>query len=126
MLERNGVAGTLADPAFRDPLHRATNYSELWGALKRLAALHDGEALYRQGQSAGLPWGVIRSPDEVVDDPHLKARGHFVSVAHGELGIDVTYPGAPFVAHGSPWSTGPRPPLLGEHTEAVISQWGRR
>jgi crotonobetainyl-CoA:carnitine CoA-transferase CaiB-like acyl-CoA transferase len=124
MLERNGVAGSLADPAFRDPMHRATNYSELWGALKRLAALHDGESLYRQGQSAGLPWGVIRSPDEVVDDPHLKARGHFVSVAHEDLGIEVTYPGAPFVAHGSPWSTGPRAPLLGEHTEAVRAQWG--
>jgi crotonobetainyl-CoA:carnitine CoA-transferase CaiB-like acyl-CoA transferase len=123
MLERNEVAGSLSDPQFKDPVYRATHYSELWQALKRLAALHDGEALYRQGQSAGLPWGVIRSPDEVVADPHLAARGHFVEIDHPELEMTVTYPGAPFVAHGSPWTAGPRPPLLGEHTEIVLTEW---
>jgi crotonobetainyl-CoA:carnitine CoA-transferase CaiB-like acyl-CoA transferase len=123
MLEDNDVAGALSDPAFRDPAHRAANYNELWQALKRLAALYDGEDLYRLGQSAGLPWGVIRSPDEVVDDPHLQARGHFVAVDHPELSREVTYPGAPFVAHGSPWTTGPRPPLLGEHTLQVRAEW---
>jgi crotonobetainyl-CoA:carnitine CoA-transferase CaiB-like acyl-CoA transferase len=123
MLERNGVAGTISDPAFKDPGHRASNYSELWQALKRLAGLHDGEALYREGQSAGLPWGVIRSPDEVLDDPHLAARGHFVEVDHPELSMRVTYPGAPFLAGGSPWEVRRRPPLLGEHTDQVIAEW---
>jgi crotonobetainyl-CoA:carnitine CoA-transferase CaiB-like acyl-CoA transferase len=124
MLERNDVAGPLTDPQFKDPGYRAANYSELWQALKRLAALHDGEGLYRQGQSAGLPWGVIRSPDEVVADPHLAARGHFVEIEHPELEMTVTYPGAPFVARSSPWVAGPRPPLLGEHTEVVLADWG--
>jgi crotonobetainyl-CoA:carnitine CoA-transferase CaiB-like acyl-CoA transferase len=124
MLERNGVAGVVAEPEFRDPMHRAKNYSELWQALKRLASLHDGESLYREGQSAGLPWGVIRSPDEVATDPHLAARGHFVTLEHSELGRDVTYPGAPFVAHGSPWNMTRRPPLVGEHTQEVAAEWG--
>jgi crotonobetainyl-CoA:carnitine CoA-transferase CaiB-like acyl-CoA transferase len=124
MLERNGVAGSVSDPAFRDPMHRAANYSELWQALKRLASLHDGEALYRQGQSAGLPWGVVRSPEEVALDPHLEARGHFVTLLHPELSKDVTYPGPPFVAHGSPWIADRRPPLLGEHSDEVRSDWG--
>ena len=124
MLEEAGVAGPLSDPAFRDPTHRAANYNELWQALKRLAALKDGEDLYRLGQAAGLPWGVIRSPDEVVADPHLQARGHFATVEHPELSLDVIYPGAPFVAHGSSWRTGPRPPLLGEHTADVHDEWG--
>ncbi len=31
--------------------------------------------LYRLGQGAGLPWGVIRSPEEVLDDRHLAAPG---------------------------------------------------
>jgi benzylsuccinate CoA-transferase BbsE subunit len=135
MLEDNGVAGPLSDPAFRDPGYRAANYNELWQALKRLAADADGEAVYRMGQSAGLPWGVIRSPDEVLDDPHLQARGHFVTLEHPELAGDpdlagdgessfaVTYPGAPFIAHDSPWVMSRRPPLLGEHTDEVRSQW---
>ena len=116
----------LSDPAFADPGHRAANYSELWQALKRLAALYDGEDLYRLGQGAGLPWGVIRSPDEVVDDPHLQARGTSSTVEHPELALEVTYPGAPFLAHGSPWVMGPRPPLLGEHTVEVRAEWAHR
>ncbi|HUY21435.1 MAG TPA: CoA transferase [Acidimicrobiales bacterium] len=123
MLEDEGVAGELSDPAFADPVHRAGNYREVWRALKRLAARHDGETLYRLGQGAGLPWGVIRSPEEVLDDRHLRARGHFVELEHPELGRSVTYCGAPFVAHGSPWVMERRPPLLGEHTDEVRAQW---
>ncbi|MHB8594295.1 MAG: CaiB/BaiF CoA transferase family protein [Acidimicrobiales bacterium] len=124
MLEAEGVAGELSDPAFSDPGHRARNYREVYRAMKRLAQKHDAEALYRLGQSAGLPWGVIRSPDEVIDDPHLHARGHFVELEHPELGRRVTYPGAPFLAHGSPWVMRRRPPLLGEHTAEVAAEWG--
>jgi crotonobetainyl-CoA:carnitine CoA-transferase CaiB-like acyl-CoA transferase len=123
MLESDSVAGPLSDPAFVDPAHRAANYKEVWRALKRLAAKHDSEELYRLGQSAGLPWGVIRVPEETLEDPHLRARGHFVALEHPEAGRTAEYPGAPFLAHGSPWTMTRRPPLLGEHTEEVRSEW---
>ncbi|HXQ44548.1 MAG TPA: CoA transferase [Acidimicrobiales bacterium] len=123
MLEAEGVAGALSDPAFADPGHRARHYGEVWRALKRLAAKHDAETLYRLGQGAGLPWGVIRSPEEVLDDRHLAARGHFVDVGHPDLDRTVTYPGAPFVAHGFPWVMHRPPPRVGEHTAEVRSQW---
>ena len=123
MLEADDVAGALSDPAFADPRHRAKNYGEVWRALKRLAQKHSAEELYRMGQKAGLPWGVIRSPEETLDDRHLAARGHFVALEHPELDRAVTYPGAPFLASGSPWVMERRPPLLGEHTAEVRSQW---
>jgi crotonobetainyl-CoA:carnitine CoA-transferase CaiB-like acyl-CoA transferase len=126
MLEAEGVAGSLTDPAFADPGYRAKNYGEVWRALKRLAGKHSGEELYRLGQSAGLPWGVVRSPEEVLDDEHLAARGHFVELHHPELDRRVTYPGAPFIAHRSPWVMNRRPPLLGEHTEEVGAEWANR
>ena len=121
MLEAQGVAGPLSDPAFADPVHRAGNYREVWRALKRLAEKNDGETLYQLGQAAGLPWGVIRSPEEVLGDRHLQARGHFVELEHPELGQTVTYAGAPFLAHASPWVMDRRPPLLGEHTSEVLA-----
>ncbi len=124
MLEADGVAGALSDPAFADPGHRAAHYGEVWRALKRLAEKHDGEELYRLGQAAGLPWGVIRAPEEVLDDAHLRARGHFVELRHDEVGRTVTYPGAPFLAPASPWVMARRPPLLGEHTDEVWTEWG--
>ena len=120
MLEADDVTGPLSDPAFEDPVHRARNYGEIGRATRRLAALHDGEELWRMGQAAGLPWGVVRAPEETLDDRHLRARGHFVDVEHPEMGCTVTYSGAPFLAHGSPWAFRRRPPLLGEHTDEVL------
>jgi crotonobetainyl-CoA:carnitine CoA-transferase CaiB-like acyl-CoA transferase len=125
MLEADDVAGPLSDPAFADPGHRARHYGEVWRALKRLAQRHSAEELYRLGQKAGLPWGVIRAPEEVLDDRHLIARGHFVELVHPEIDRAVTYPGAPFVAHGSPWVMDRRPPLLGEHTAEIASEWAQ-
>jgi crotonobetainyl-CoA:carnitine CoA-transferase CaiB-like acyl-CoA transferase len=116
MLEADGVAGPLSDPAFEDPRHRARGYGELMAATQRLADRHDGEALFRLGQEAGLPWGVIRTPDETLDDRHLQARGHFVEID------GVTHVGAPIVANGSPFRFDRPPPRLGEHTREVLDQ----
>ena len=116
MLLADGVAGPLADPAFEDPRHRARNYYELMAATDRLGQRHDGEELFRMGQAAGLPWGVIRSPDEVLDDRHLRQRGHFVDID------GVTHVGAPFVAGASPFCFRVPPPTLGQHTEEVLAE----
>jgi len=106
MLAAEGVDGPLADPAFDDPAHRAAHYGEVHRAIKRLAAKHSGEELWRLGQSAGLPWGVIRRPEEVLDDRHLAARGHWV---HFD---GLPYPQAPYVASGSPFRFAGPPPSL--------------
>jgi benzylsuccinate CoA-transferase BbsE subunit len=109
LLDRDGVAGPLSDPAFADPAHRAANYGEVFKAIKRLAAQHDGEYVFRLGQSAGLPWGVIRAPEEVLDDPQLEARGHWVEFD------GLRHAGAPFVAERSPFTLTTPAPRLGSH-----------
>jgi formyl-CoA transferase len=114
LLEADGVAGPLSAPEYRDPAHRARHYGELHRAVKRLAERHDGEELFRLGQDAGLPWGVIRSPEEVLDDRHLRARGHFVEVG------GLTHSGAPFLAEATPFRFDRPPPALGEHTAEVL------
>jgi benzylsuccinate CoA-transferase BbsE subunit len=108
MLVDQGVAGPLADPEFDDPAHRASNYGEVHRAIKRLAAQHTGEELWRLGQSAGLPWGVIRAPEEVLDDRQLEARGHWVTFD------GLPYPQAPYVASTSPFAFAGPPPRLGD------------
>jgi crotonobetainyl-CoA:carnitine CoA-transferase CaiB-like acyl-CoA transferase len=73
-------------------------------------------------QEIGLAMGIIYSPEEVIEDPHFRARGFPVEIDHPEIGRTVTYPGAPYKFEKSPWRISRRAPRLGEHNEEV---WGR-
>jgi crotonobetainyl-CoA:carnitine CoA-transferase CaiB-like acyl-CoA transferase len=41
-------------------------------------------------------------------------------VAHPELGVTLTYPGAPWKLSRTPWRLRRRAPLLGEHTAEIL------
>jgi crotonobetainyl-CoA:carnitine CoA-transferase CaiB-like acyl-CoA transferase len=75
-------------------------------------------------QERGIPTGIVYSPDEALDDPHHRARGLAVVVEHDDLGRSVTYPGAPYLFHGSPWRIARRAPHLGEHNAEVYASLG--
>ncbi len=87
--------------------------------LRRMAAKTNSYDLFTRAQELGFQWGIINSPEEVLDDPHFKARGFPVEVEHPELGEAFTYPGAPYRFTKSPWRVSSRAPLLGEHNERV-------
>ncbi len=75
-------------------------------------------------QKRDMQTGIIYTPDEAVEDPHIKARGFPVEVEHPELGERFIYPGAPFHLPASPWEISRRAPLLGEHTAEVLREAG--
>jgi crotonobetainyl-CoA:carnitine CoA-transferase CaiB-like acyl-CoA transferase len=56
-----------------------------------------------EGQQRGLPLPVVYAPEEVMNDPHYRARGLPVEVWHEDLGRAVEHAGAPLAMHGSPW-----------------------
>jgi crotonobetainyl-CoA:carnitine CoA-transferase CaiB-like acyl-CoA transferase len=123
MLAADGLDGPLRDPALaadRPRLQRATAE-----ALEAYCARHTAEEVYRVGQQHGFPWAPIRTPDETLDDAHLHDRGFWVPVAHPELGRELLYAGAPFIAPACPWRFRRRPPLLGEHTAEVLAEVAR-
>ncbi|MGH7857883.1 MAG: CaiB/BaiF CoA transferase family protein [Candidatus Binatia bacterium] len=125
ILEPDGLDGELrADVRLRDPAYRNRNPERVQEALRGFCALHTSDEIYRIGQSKGFPWAPIRTPDENLDDPHLRDRGFFVEVDHPELGRAVPYPGGPFVASRTPWGFARRPPRLGEHDREIYGELG--
>lgn len=91
-------------------------------AITHLAANMSAYEFFQGGQARNMQVSIIYSPEEVLSDPHMVARGFPVQVNHPELGRDVTYPGAPYLFHKSPVRIQRRPPLVGEHTGEVLGE----
>ena len=74
-------------------------------------------------EEAGVPCGPINTLDEVFADPQVQHLRLARTVPHPTLG-EVTVPGFPYrLASGDPDVRLP-PPLLGEHTDAVLAELG--
>jgi formyl-CoA transferase len=76
------------------------------------------EVMRRMGE-AGVPCGACQDTGEVLADPHLRARAMVVDVDYPTRGTYQTV-GCPIKMSESPVAVS-RPPLLGEHTEALLA-----
>jgi len=93
-------------------------------ALDRLIAqaLKSGKtaAWIEKLRAAGVPCGPINSVAEALNDPHTLAREMVRTVPHPKVG-DLRMTGIPFRMNGTPATIRRAPPLLGQHTEEVLS-----
>jgi crotonobetainyl-CoA:carnitine CoA-transferase CaiB-like acyl-CoA transferase len=120
LLREYGMQGDIDEPgAVVTPARLTELTDKLIGRL-----LYDRD-LWRKGQEYGMPWAPIRRPEENIADEHWKMRDAFFDVYHPELGESFTYTGAKWVTEDLAWPHGPRPPLVGEHTEQVLEQWAK-
>jgi crotonobetainyl-CoA:carnitine CoA-transferase CaiB-like acyl-CoA transferase len=126
------AAGDLHDPQYVQVLYTDPTQSvgirnhvaETIGAfVQRLAA----EDVYQRGQALHLPWGLVRRPEQSLNDPHWDEREFWwVGEVPGHA-EPVLYPGAPYKFAKSPVRMRRRPPLLGEHNhEVYVDELGRR
>ena len=109
-----GIAVDLTDPAYEDLIHRQDNFGHIQDILETLFLIQDADDIYREGQSRGLPMAVLNTPDDVLNDEHLLARGFFQPVDHAELG-SVLYPGPPARFSAHPSARQVAAPALGSH-----------
>jgi len=70
-------------------------------------------------EAAGVPAGRIKTVAEVCESDHLKSRGMVVRLRHPKAG-HVTVMGVPIRLHTTPGKAATAPPLLGQHTAAVL------
>ena len=82
----------------------------------------EGKPSPRRGNGlvGGVPCGATLDTGEVLDDPHLNARGQIHTIEHKTRGR-VRLPGCPVHLSASPAPTSP-PPLAGEHTAEVLGE----
>jgi len=110
-----------AEPRFAKLAERLAHADELderIAAWTRAFAPYD---LMAGLQEAGVPAGVVQTPEALLRDPQLAHRGHFQRVEHPELGaLFVERSGFRLAEHpGGFASAGPRP---GEHTDELLRE----
>lgn len=114
-LEAAGLAHVLADPRFDEDADRAEHREEFDRAIDPWMMAHTAAEIIELGQRVRVPIGPVIDALEVLDDPHFRARGFFVSV-DGDNGPLV--PRGPFLLNGQAGSqridsslSGAPPPL---------------
>ena len=79
-----------------------------------------------KAQKAGLLWAPLRKPHENAFDEHWRTRRSFAEVLHPELERSFVYPTSKWLSSATSWQVGRRAPLVGEDTEAVLTEPPRR
>jgi crotonobetainyl-CoA:carnitine CoA-transferase CaiB-like acyl-CoA transferase len=111
------------DERFADNGRRVQHRAVLIPLLeRRIGALPTAEVVARL-RTANVPVGPINGLDAVFSDPTVRHLGLVAEVDHPTAGR-VRAPGIPVRMDGTPPSVRTHPPLLGEHTEAVLGELG--
>jgi crotonobetainyl-CoA:carnitine CoA-transferase CaiB-like acyl-CoA transferase len=107
------------DPRYATESARVDNRATLIPLLNEILGARTAEEWMKRFEAAGVPAGRIRTVPEVCESEHLKARGMIVTLPHPTAGR-VRMMGVPIRLHGTPGRAKLAPPLLGQHTEAVL------
>lgn len=119
-MDRQGMAEDLLHEKYQDMQVIQANLEHIGQVLSKFIAQLPQDEAWQWGQQLGVPWGAVRSLDEIVGDAHLQERGFFTEVEHPELGRSFTYPGPAAIFNASPWRIARRAPLIGEHNREIL------
>jgi crotonobetainyl-CoA:carnitine CoA-transferase CaiB-like acyl-CoA transferase len=122
-MDGSGAASEIEDRSFRrrTPEERA----QFMAILHRFVASMTAEEAYRGGQALHLPWGIVRRPEENLDDPHWQDREFWAPIEIPGVERSVRIPGHPYRFEPSPLPPPGRAPLLGEHNfEVYVNELG--
>ena len=78
---------------------------------------------WSQAQASRVLCGPLNTMGDYLQDEFFHKRGAFPKVDHPVAG-SLTYTGRPFMMEASPWSIRRPAPLLGQHTEEVLTELG--
>jgi crotonobetainyl-CoA:carnitine CoA-transferase CaiB-like acyl-CoA transferase len=111
------------DARFASNAQRVRNIGELSGLLRQAFLRWPREQLIAALDAVGVPCGAINSVAEVFEDPQVRARGMLTHVPHPS-GVDMPQLASPMRFADAPLQTQSAPPLLGQHSDAILAELG--
>jgi crotonobetainyl-CoA:carnitine CoA-transferase CaiB-like acyl-CoA transferase len=115
-----GLQAIAGDPRFATNRARVSAYDGLKSILDGTLRGRPRGWWIAELTRAGVPCGSVRDLDEVLTDPHLLERAMVVALEHPSAGA-LRVLGVPVKLSDTPGAVRTPPPLLGEHTIAVLA-----
>jgi crotonobetainyl-CoA:carnitine CoA-transferase CaiB-like acyl-CoA transferase len=118
-----GRADMIDDPRFRTNTDRVRNIDACDGAVAEFIAARPLEDNMRIFQAAEVTATPVYEIDQLLDDPHVQARGVLVEAPDAEAGSVVMHSVVPRLSD-TPGSLRLPAPALGEHTREILQSIG--
>jgi formyl-CoA transferase len=110
------------NPLFQRMQERYIRWRELNELLLPWLTAHTSRQIVETAQELRMPFALVPTAADLLEDEHLVERGFFVEVEHPEAG-KLRHPGAPFQMNETSFGSGPAP-TLGQDNEAVLGEVG--
>jgi len=114
----------LKDPRFKDDISRGDHGEIISERLAKWCAVRSSEEVLAAMEEARLPAGPIMSPQEVLEDPHIEAKGLFQPIDYPGLDKPAPIMQTPVELSETPGEIRHRAPTLGEHTDSIMRELG--
>lgn len=108
------------DPRFATNPARVQHRATLIPLLQTIFQAREIDFWLEEIAAAGIPCGPVQTIDQVFSDPQVLARDMVWMMPHPTAG-EVSLVGSPLKLSETPVSARLHPPLLGEHTEEVLT-----
>lgn len=119
-----GESHWLEDPRFKDDISRGDHGELISARLASWCAERTSAEVLSAMEEARLPAGPVLSPQQVLDDPHIAAKGLFQATPYPGLDQPAPLMKTPVELSRTPGEIRLRPPTLGEHTDEIMQQLG--
>lgn len=111
-----------SNPQYASNTLRVANRNELVPEVSQLLKQQTTQWWLTALNEVGVPCGPICTIDQVFDNPQIQAREMQIALDHVQLG-KVESVANPIKLSATPLQYNQAPPMLGEHTRAVLQDW---
>jgi len=114
----------LTDPRFKDDLVRGDNGETISKRMSEWTGERTTAEALAALEKAKIPAGPLYSPQQALEDAHIRAAGLLADTEYPGLSRAVPLAPTPVDLSETPGRFRHRAPMLGEHTDAVLTELG--